>query len=111
MARSVKIEEKHVNWSIIGTNKENLQEIRSMFAVNNEKETFGLIQGFNAKGEAIYFLDFIDNDEEYYLILNDNIKKNKNEPAFLNKYIWLLRYYHHKYNADNLDESLIGIVL
>ncbi len=111
LARAVKIEEKHVCWPIIGTNKKNLHEIRSFFTVDNEKETFGLIQGFNAKGEAIYFLDFIDNDEKYYLLLNDNIKKNKNKPAFLNKYIWLLRYYHHKYNEDNLDESLIGIVI
>lgn len=111
LARAVKIEEKHVCWPIIGTNEKNLQEIRSFFAANNEKETFGLIQGFNAKGEAIYFLDFIDNDEKYYLILNGNIKKYKNKPAFRNKYIWLLRYYYHKYNVENLDESLIGIVI
>ncbi len=111
LARAVKIEEKHVCWPIIGTNEKNLQEIRTFFAANNEKETFGLTQGLNAKGEVIYFLDFIDDDEKYYLILNDNIKKNKSKPAFLNKYIWLLRYYHHKYNADNLDESLMGMVI
>ena len=111
LARAVKVEEKYVSWPIIGTEKKNIAELRTFFNTNNEEETFGLLQGFNLRGEAIYFIDFLKESKKYYIILNDKIKEYEKSPSIQSKYIWLLRYYHHKYNANNLDESLAEIIL
>jgi len=111
LARAVNIEGKKLDWAIIGTNKENVIELNEIYSTNNDEEYFGLIQGFNEKGKKIFFIDFIEDNEKYYHLLNKNVKNYKNKPNIQTKYIWLLRYYHHKYGNSNLDKILEGIVL
>ena len=128
LARAVKIEETHVSWPVIGTNHKVLSEIRKLFQINNDKEDFKLTKGFNAYGAELYFIDFLkEENNDYYELLNKKVKdfrdkmekelrdkKEKdlrNDSKALNKYLWLLRYYHNRFGSDNLDESLAGVVI
>lgn len=118
LARAVKIEEKHVSWPVIGTNSIVLSEIRKLFQINNIEETFGLTKGFNAQGAELYFIDFLKESKDYYELLNMKVKELIRErkdstvqARLLNKYVWLLRYYHNRFDANNLDETLAGVVL
>lgn len=75
-------------------------------------EVFNLKQGFNDKGEEIYFINFLkQSTPTYYTILSDKVKEFQEKPQIQNKYIWMMRYYHHNYNADALDPSLLEVVL
>jgi len=106
------MEEKHISWPIIGTTKNGLKALRKYCGIPESGENFNLIQGFNEKGEDIYFIDFLkDISREYYNILSDKVKEFQGKPKIQNKYIWLLRYYHHKFNADALDSALLEVVL
>jgi hypothetical protein len=111
LARAVKIEGKHLDWPIIGTNEKNIKEMRSLLNTDDD-EDFGLCRGLNKKGEVIYFIDFIKEDMIYYNLLNDCFKKHEAEP-YRDKYIWLLKYYLHHFNKpDNgIPESLQGVIL
>lgn len=110
LARAVKLETSFINWSIIGTDQKNINEIQNILASDN-KEIFGLMQSFNKKGEDLYFIDFITDDIKYLQLLNAKISEFKSQPIIRDKYIWLLRYYLHKYSCENTNESLEGIVL
>jgi len=125
LARAVKIEEKYVSWPVIGTNEKVLSEIRELFQINNDKEYFKLAKGFNAYGGELYFIDFLKEEKDenqiskYYELLNEKVKKLRNKKGkefkdnskILNKYLWLLRYYHNRFGSENLDETLAGKVL
>ena len=111
LARAVKIEERHVSWPVIGTNSTILSEIRNLFQINKDKEDFGLTKGFNTHGAELYFIDFLKENENYYKLLNRKMKTYRDKPPILNKYVWLLRYYHNRFGSDNLDESLAGVVI
>jgi hypothetical protein len=110
LARAVKLESKFINWPIIGSDLTNIQEIKKLISAP-EEEDFGLIKCFNVVGQNVYFMDFIEKDETYYQILTDKIRKHENEPGIRAKYIWLLRYYHHKFDNNLLHNTLKGIVL
>jgi len=112
LARAVKIEENHVNWPVIGTNYEVLSEIRKLFQIDNDDECFNLARAFNAQGEELYFIDFLKgNEDDYYRLLNKKMDEFQNDPKVLNKYVWLLRYYHNRLGSDNLYENLVEVVL
>ena len=114
LARAVKLESNHVSWPIIGTDDKNLKELRTLFEVRNDSENFGLSSSLNSKGERVYFIDFITEDlEEYYKILIEkyNAFRAPEYAAILSKYVWLMRQYHHKFNADYLPQELQEVVL
>lgn len=110
LARAVKLETTFINYPIIGTDKKNIHEIRDIL-ISDDKETFGLIQSFNKQGEDLYFIDFITDDRDYLQLLNAKISELEKKPIIRDKYIWLLRYYLHKYSRKKINKSLKGIVL
>ena len=113
-ARAVKMEGKNIDWPIIGTNSEGIKSLRKL-VISTDLETFGLIRGFNQKGEDIYFIDFLDKtNAEYYDLLLAKLKESSKYPNIYAKYIWLLRYYHHKFGSqdEQIDRlKLRGVVL
>ena len=114
LAIAVKTESNHVNWPIIGTNEKNMSDIREIFNVDGEEENFDLLRGFNKNGEDLYFIDFIEKNESYLELIISKITKNEGNPGIRNKYIWLLRYYLHKYKDRekvNIPPSLKKVVL
>ena len=111
LARAVYIESSQIDWPVIGTDKKNIERIRKIFEIEDKDEFFGLKCGYNNRGEEIYFIDFIQQDEDYYRLVDDKREEHRQEYAIRNKYIWLLRYFHHKYNDDTMHDSLKGIVL
>ena len=110
LARAVKLETTFINYPIIGTDKKNILEIQKLL-LSDHKEFFGLMQSFNKRGEDLYFIDFITNDRDYLQLLNAKISEFEKKPIIRDKYIWLLRYYLHKYSSENPNENLEGIVL
>ena len=117
LARAVRLESSCVNWPIIGTNEKNMSDIREFFNIYDEGEKFGLIRGFNKKGDDIFFINFISHSLEYFDLLNSKIEifskkeKSKYNPRVRDKYIWLLRYYLHNYKDNEITSSLQGAVL
>jgi len=112
LARAVKIEGNSVDWPVIGTDSKVLSKMRKLFQINKDNECFNLARAYNARGEELYFIDFLkDNEDGYYSLLNKKIKEFQNNPKVLNKYIWLLRYYHNRLGSDNLSENLVEVVL
>ena len=109
LARAVKLESKFINWPIIGSDFANILEIQKLSSAF--EEDFGLLACFNISGHDVYFMDFIKEDETYYRILIEKINKHKDEPNIKAKYVWLLRYYHHKFDNNLLGATLTGIVL
>ncbi|MBW8002869.1 MAG: hypothetical protein FVQ80_12750 [Planctomycetes bacterium] len=113
LARAVKIESSHVNWPIIGTNEKNISEIRELFNIDDKEENFCFFRGFNKNGEDIYFIDFIKENGICDLIIS-KINENEGNPGIRNKYIWLFRYYLHKYGDRGkviIPLSLLEVVL
>ena len=116
------IEKEHVCWPIIGTNKKNLGEMKKLFNINKEYESLELSASFNSGGLPVYFIDFLSTLEEqkdaaklkkYYKILNDKFEKFRHREigSILIKYIWLMRYFHNKFDkkqkADNLRKWVL----
>lgn len=59
------MESKTIQWTIIGINDKYLNYIKKYFNVSDdENETFNLKRAFNNNGKAIYFIDFIPEDED-----------------------------------------------
>ena len=113
LARAVKLESSIVDWPIIGIDYKNIQRLRSMNRIDDEREFFGLKQGYNKNGQSIHFIDFIKNRPEYIALLYAKISEFQDEKyqVIRNKYIWLLRYFLHTFNDEPIDGSLHGIVL
>ena len=110
LARAVKLETTFINYPIIGTDKKNILEIQKLLSSDNN-EFFGLMQSFNKRGDDLYFIDFITDDRDYLQLLNAKISEFEKNPIIRDKYIWLLRYYLHKYSCENTNANLKGIVL
>lgn len=113
LARAVKLESSIIDWPIIGIDEKNIVDLKNLFRSINTFETFGLKQTYNKNGQTIYFIDFVKENPEYLQVLYAKIEefKEKKYQAIRNKYIWLLRYYIHKFNNTSLATSLEGIVL
>ncbi len=118
LSRAVKLEATGIDWPVIGTNRQNINKMKKLFSIGeNSSEFFGLMSTYNNKGEYLYFLNFLDfltddNKDKYCQLLVTNIKNKVNEPKIKNKYIWLLRYYRHKYGKNpHFDTTLQDIVL
>jgi hypothetical protein len=111
LARAVYIEANKVDWAIVGTDKNNIEKIRQMFKIDDEEEFFDLKCSYNNKGEEIYFIDFIEEDISYYQLVDSQRESYREVHSIRNKYIWLLRYYHHKYHDSDMHSSLKGVVL
>jgi hypothetical protein len=113
LARAYSLESSGIDWPLIATDEKNIQRIRCMFNMNGNNEYFGLEKAYNKNGKTIYFIDFIKENERYLKLLEKKIFEFKKEPSVRNKYVWLLRYYLHRYenSRKNIDESLKGIVL
>lgn len=112
LARAVKIEGTYVSWPVIGTYNKVLSAIRTLFQINNDQEDFKLTKGFNEYGDKLYFIDFLKEENDvYYKLLNKKVKNFRDDYKALNKYLWLLRYYHNRFGSNNLDESLAGTVI
>ncbi|MCK5491673.1 MAG: hypothetical protein KAI43_14685 [Candidatus Aureabacteria bacterium] len=110
--RAVRIESKHVDWPVIGTDEKNLKRIRGYFNVEEETEMFDFIKSFNSKGQVLYFIDFLEEaNPEYFELLNRKIIEHKNSGKIRNKYVWLLRYYLHRFDNIDIPENLQGTVL
>ena len=58
LARAVKMESKHVNWPVIGTNKKTIEELQEMLC-GGSYDCFDLAKAFNANGDDLFFIDFI----------------------------------------------------
>lgn len=120
LARAVKLEAGYVNWAVIGTNKKVISEIQDLITISDKEDNFNLIRGFNKKGEDVFFIDFLSNSQKYVDLLNARIEefsskiKNPHDRGSSNirdKYIWLLRYYHHKYGNTQISQFLKGTIL
>ncbi len=124
LSRAVKLEGQYISWPIIGTDEKNIKEIELILnsGINSiphsplsfkyiKIEDLELKRTFNALGDTIYFIDFIKKDMNYYHLLENKIKKYKEESYIQNKYIWLLRYYHDKYEQISINDSLNGVLL
>ncbi|AQQ71238.1 hypothetical protein SMSP2_01604 [Limihaloglobus sulfuriphilus] len=117
LAKSVKIENSKIDWPIIGIDKQNLEEIRDLCRIENEKEFFGLSKCFNRKGGLIYFIDFmnhVQNNQDKEKIINilyGKVKEFHDNPKIHLKYVWLLRYYRERFECKNLPETLKGVII
>lgn len=103
LARAVKIESKDICWPIIGTNQKYFDEIKDYFTAKyldiNELENL-FMKGYNEKGDTIYFIDYLDNNQLVYdgVCKQYLIHEDKGDKRVSAKYRWLLRYYHYKYS-------------
>lgn len=113
LARAYSLESNNIDWPLIATDEKNIQRIRDIFIIDGNHEFFGLEEAFNKNGKTIYFIDFIKEDETYLKLLEEKIFEFKDTPSVRNKYVWLLRYYLHRFEDSRkyIDESLKGIVL
>lgn len=112
LARAVKIENTKINWPIVGTNKNHLNEIREKLNIQDPEENFNLIKCFNKNGEDIYFIDFINEENElFYNLIDNKITFHVDETSVRDKYVWLLRYYHHKFKQPLQKNCLDGWIL
>jgi hypothetical protein len=112
LARAVKVESSFVNYPIIGTNKKFIEKIKDKFHMDiDDYEYIGLKKSFNYKAQELYFIDFIQKDENYKELLSDNIDKYKNNPYIKSKYLWLLEYYLAKFENIGINGSEEGKVL
>ena len=124
VARAVKIESKCIDWPVIGTTGKVVSWLHDI--TNEASEDFGLAKAHNINGDELYFIDFlsyIDNFEEqyneeiYFNLLNDTIKKlyiDNNKGTVLRKYHWLLRYYIERFGnekATDVYRELSGVIL
>lgn len=112
LARAYKLESNCIDWPLIATDEINLKRLKDKFKINKE-EFFGLEKAYNKDGKNIYFIDFIKEDAIYFELLQAKIFESKEKPSVRNKYIWLMRYYLHKFEnyKDKIDITLKGIVL
>ncbi len=113
LARAYSLESSSIDWPLIATDEKNINRLKNMFRIEQNKECFGLEEAFNKNGKTIYFIDFIKENETYLKLLEEKIFEFEETPSVRNKYIWLLRYYLHRYENSriNINESLKGIVL
>lgn len=111
LARAVKLESSFVNYPIIGTNKKFIEKIKDKFHMEDDYEYIGFKKSFNYKAQELYFIDFIQKDENYKELLSDNINKYKNNPYIKSKYLWLLEYYLAKFEDIGINGSQEGKVL
>lgn len=112
LARAVKLESSFVNYPIIETNKKFIEKIKDKFHMDiDDYEYIGLKKSFNYKAQELYFIDFIQKDENYKELLSDNIDKYKNNPYIKSKYLWLLEYYLAKFENIGINGSEEGKVL
>jgi hypothetical protein len=113
LARAVKLESSVVDWPVIGIDDKNIQHLRRINKIDDDRELFGLKQGYNKNGQTIYFIDFVQKDPVYVDLLYAKILEFE-DPKYQvirNKYIWLLRYFLHKYDDQQIGDTLQGIVL
>ena len=110
LAKAVKIEGSFVNWPVIGTKREVIDDIKDLLDIH-EETTFGMKKAFNMRGEELYFIDFITPDKDYYQLLNIKMDEHKDSASIRNKYLWLMRYYHHScddaYTLDAVYEKVV----
>lgn len=113
LARAYSLESSGIDWPLIATDEKNINRLKQMFRIDEANEYFGLEEAFNKNGKNIYFIDFIKENETYLKLLEEKIFEFKDTPSVRNKYVWLLRYYLHRFEDSRkyIDESLKGIVL
>ena len=113
LARAYSLESSGIDWPLIATDEKNINRLKQMFRIDEANEYFGLEEAFNKNGKNIYFIDFIKENETYLKLLEEKIFEFKDTPSVRNKYVWLLRYYLHRFEntRNDIDESLKGIVL
>ena len=113
LARAYSLESSGIDWPLIATDEKNINRLKQIFRIDEANEYFGLEEAFNKNGKNIYFIDFIKENETYLKLLEDKIFEFKDTPSVRNKYVWLLRYYLHRFEntRNDIDESLKGIVL
>lgn len=113
LARAYSLEFSGIDWPLIATDEKNINRLKQIFRIDEANEYFGLEEAFNKNGKNIYFIDFIKENETYLKLLEEKIFEFKDTPSVRNKYVWLLRYYLHRFEntRNDIDESLKGIVL
>lgn len=113
LARAYSLESSGIDWPLIATDEKNINRLKQIFRIDEANEYFGLEEAFNKNGKNIYFIDFIKENETYLKLLEEKIFEFKDTPSVRNKYVWLLRYYLHRFEntRNDIDESLKGIVL
>lgn len=113
LARAYSLESNSIDWPLIATDEKNINRLKDMFKVEKKEELFGLEEAYNKNGKTIYFIDFIKENETYLKLLEEKIFEFEEAPSVRNKYVWLLRYYLHRYENSriNINESLKGTVL
>ncbi len=112
LAKAVKLESKNVDWPVIGTNYDSISEMKKIFNIDDKEESFGLLRGFNKNGEALFFINFVEESAIYSNLIISKINEYNGNPTVRNKYIWLLKYYLHKYGKKEIiPSSLLEFVL
>ena len=113
LARAYSLESSSIDWPLIATDEKNIIRLKDMFKIEEKEELFGLEEAYNKNGKTIYFIDFIKENKIYLELLEEKIFEFEETPSVRNKYVWLLRYYLHRYenSRKNINELLKGIVL
>jgi len=107
LSKSVKIENRSIDWPIIGTSKKEFETIRNYYSLSSN-ETFGMQPCFNSVGEDIVYIDFLAKANEVQIIEYGRVlslkinhfadkKKEKNVDErrichILQKYCWLYKH-------------------
>ncbi len=99
LAMAVNIESKSVHWPVIGTDEDNLKVLKNIFSADTDKIQEIFINDYNAKGEKLYFINFLNSISKNKLsnfiqCINKqfdkiNIKKNC---SLRNKYFFLIKH-------------------
>jgi len=111
LARAVKVETKDVTWPIIGTTTNELNLIRKSLPGIPMTENFKLLRCFNASGEDVYFIDFLEESEKMLHLVNSKIEQFRENSKVRAKYLWLLKYYINRFGSQKYCPSIEGAVL
>ena len=113
LSRAVRLESQIVDWPIIGTDEDNIKQLRTLLDIPNNGEYFGLQHGYNNSGQKIYFIDFVKDNGKYLKLIYEKLREFQEDKykKIRNKYIWLLRYYLYKFSEVEVDNCVKGIVL
>lgn len=105
LARAYNLESNSITWPIIGTNKEYLDRMCSIYG-ENIKESFDI--AYSENKEEIYYLNsykFLKGRElcDVYNNILDNISNTEKNPRVQHKYIWIQKM------LEKINENLITL--
>lgn len=113
LSRAVKMEAKSVHHAVIGTNLITIQKIRVICGLDiSEESFFGLNKTVNENGDALFFIDFIQDKLEFETMIHEQLSGNRANPKIQKKYLWIYRYYISKFEKTTRPfDEVLGVLL